>query len=56
MRADEEGVFFIGRSKAAGTAAVELRRRQRQAGEKIGVIVGTGFALFKGVFVRGQDG
>ena len=55
MRVDKEDAFSVGRSKAAGTAAVELRRRQRQAGEKIGVIVGTGFALFKGVFVRGQD-
>ena len=46
MRADEEGAFFVRRSKTAGASAVELRRRKRQAGEKIGVPVGTSFAIF----------
>ena len=55
MRADEEDAFFVGRSKAAETAAVELRRRQRQAGEKIGVLIDTAFAVFQGVVVRGQE-
>ena len=55
VRADEEGAFFVGRSKIAGATAVELRRRQRQAGGKNGVPVGTAFAIFQGVIVRGKE-
>ena len=55
MRADEEDAFFVERSKASGTAAVELCRRQKQAGEKIGVPIGTVFAIFQDVVVRGQE-
>ena len=32
-----------------------LRRRQRQAGEEIGVPVGNAFVVFQGVVVRGQE-
>ena len=46
---------MVGRSRAAETTAVELRRRQMQAGEKISVPVGTAFAVFEGVAVRGQE-
>ena len=55
MRPNEEDAFFVGRSRAAGTAAVELRRRQRQAEEKIGVPIGTSFAIFQGAVVRCQE-
>ena len=50
---DEEDALFIGRSKATGATAVELRRRQREAGEEIGAPVGTAFAIFQSVVVRG---
>ena len=55
MRADEEYAFFIGRSKRAGAPVVKLRRRQREAGEKVIVPVGTAIAIFHGVFVRGKE-
>ena len=55
MRADEECVFFVGRSKTAGATAVELRRRQRQAGDKIGAPVGTAYAIFHFAVVSGKE-
>ena len=55
MRANEGDPFFFGRSWTAEATAVELCRRQRQAGEEIGVLVGTAFAIFQGVVVRGEE-
>ena len=43
------------RVKTAGPTAVELHRRQRQVREKVGVPVGTAFAIFQGVPVRGKE-
>ena len=55
MRADEEDVFFVGRSKTAATTAVDLRRRRRQAGVEVAVPVGTAFAIFQSVIVCGEE-
>ena len=46
---------FVGRSKTTGALVVEPRRRQREAGDKIGVVVGTAFAIFQGIVVRGAE-
>ena len=48
-------MLFVGRSKTAGVTVVELYRRPKESGEKIGVPAGTAFARFEGVVVGGKE-
>lgn len=54
MRANEEDGFFVGRSQIAVAVSVVIHRRQGQAGEEVHAPVGTSFAIFQSVVVRGD--